>query len=979
MAQVDALGQRPENAPQHHRHLENYQDDRELSNCQVEPMKVPVDVAELDLSIRSSNCLRHAGVHLVSELIKLPSWTLLDIRNFGVTSLEDVRERLNEFGLVLADHPNAASINTSAEFVATNESNENSGSTATQFDFEAAFSTFGTIPTYVTELDLSIRSSNCLRHAGVHLVSELIKLPFWTLLDIRNFGVTSLEDVRERLNEFGLVLASDPNAAAINASAVEASRRTAEDALQASRRTAGDAALLDIQHLAAWGRANGYLNLSAVIIDAAAESVDDTFPNGPYERLQAGLTEATLSKVDEFLDIAGLEGEEASAADLEAIEILAALQTATSWSLSNGYDSLEELLQDAETSLVDCDELQDALLTISSEGLEVLGEPHVGAYSWRGRIEELIDQSGLAHRYRPIVEGRWTGHTPAILEGLSSGHRKSFKELGLELSVSTNRVRQHDAHLKDLLLSDPVIHKSALHLDFLIGDFLSLPMLNAAGFDIKSFEDKALLELASLVGGNRNAKFHLVSAWDNVWICREPQVVEGLATNEFWATAVGEIADFETVLIAVARKLLEHETSLDETEIAGQLVEAFGESALTASRVLSTNNPQEPSADEERHETSISGPLGGTIGDPVSAGQRPQRARSQTEVAADGPVHALRKRAEGIVDSDRSLHRRDTQLLLWTGSYAAKAVRVLASEGRPMGRDNLAEAVCEANSSRGALAQIQDDDRILRLKKQLYGLSEWGGTPYLGIVDHMVESINTAGGRIELWELQRDLREQRGINADSVKINASENPHFVLIGEHVRLRMTDEVLEAKPLGECPNVVRIGDRPSRSRWAWRIELTGSEWFRGSGTKIPRSFAIHLGLRPGEEGELRCGTKRVGWYWNKAIDASLSNSPGLREQVGGVEGQYALFVARGPGKIAIELLDLVDPGAPALLKLLRLVGADSDSTNPLGALAFAIGLERGSNLDSVAKQMRERNKRLRRSLEQDLFAEAFDYQG
>ena len=242
-----------------------------------------------------------------------------------------------------------------------------------------------------------------------------------------------------------------------------------------------------------------------------------------------------------------------------------------------------------------------------------------------------------------------------------------------------------------------------------------------------------------------------------------------------------------------------------------------------------------------------------SIGDPVSAGQRPQRVRSQTEVTADGPVHALRKRAEGIVDSDRSLHRRDTQLLLWTGSYAAKAVRVLASEGRPMGRDNLAEAVCEANSSRGALAQIQDDDRILRLKKQLYGLSEWGGTPYLGIVDHMVESINTAGGRIELWELQRDLREQRGINADSVHINASENPLFVLIDGHVRLRMADEVLEAKPLGECPNVVRIGDRPSRSRWAWRIELTGSEWFRGSGTKIPRSFAIHLGLRPGEEGD------------------------------------------------------------------------------------------------------------------------------
>ena len=925
-------------------------------------MKTPETVEDLGLSFRTSNCLRKAWIGSVADLVQMTTMRLLITENLGANSITEIRGRLAAFGLVLADYPNAAAINAAA-FSTADESSENPGPAAAPIDIEVALSASGTVPSEVNELGLGVRPSNCLRRAGIHLVSELIELPAWKLLDLPNFGATSLAEIQERLDEFGLVLADHPNAAAINAATMQAVLHAEEGA-----------ALRGIQHLAAWGLANNYDTLPAIIVDAAAGFVD-AFPYDHYERLHVGLTGTTVYSIGELNNMGILEGDEASAADLEAIETLASLQTAAAWGPSNGYDTLEELLQDADNFLVDSDEPQEALVKIASARLDVLGEPYVAAYDWRIRIADLINQSGKADQYWTIVEGRWTGHAPAIIEGQLSGYRQTLEEVGLELSLTRERVRQLEAKLRELLLSDPVIEASALRLSLVIGDFLSVPMLNAAGFEIESCEGRALLELASLASGYRGGTFALVSAWDDKWISRERQSVEDLATNEFWATAVEEVADFETVLLAIARKLLERGTSLTETGIAGRLVEAFGKSELSGPGLLPTDNPNEPSIVEDQPEAPPSTSLKVTIGSPVPAGRQPRRVGGQEVVASDGPGRALWERAKAIVDSDQSLHRRSTHLLLWTGSFADKGVRVLRAEGRPMHRTTLSDEVRGKGNARGALTQIQGDTRVCRQKKNLYGLTEWGAGEYRGIVSHMIDSIENSGGRIAVWELQQVLREEWGINSDSVSMHASENPRFFRGGDFVRLRRKTDQLDVKPLGECHNIVRIGDRPSSAHWAWRLQLTKGDWFRGAGMHFPQPFALHLGLTPGEEGELRCGARRIGWYWNDQINASISNTPELRELVAGAEDQYLLVVAMGPTKVKLRLLDCFADDASALSNLLGVVGADPDSTNPVGALAFAIGLDRRSDLTTVAKQMRQRTKRARTSPEKTLFAEAF----
>lgn len=58
-------------------------------------------VSELDLTVRSQNCLAHADIKTVGELISRSESDLLDIRNFGSKSIDEVKQKLEELGLSL--------------------------------------------------------------------------------------------------------------------------------------------------------------------------------------------------------------------------------------------------------------------------------------------------------------------------------------------------------------------------------------------------------------------------------------------------------------------------------------------------------------------------------------------------------------------------------------------------------------------------------------------------------------------------------------------------------------------------------------------------------------------------------------------------------------------------------------------------------------------------------------------------------------
>ncbi|MCY2963272.1 MAG: DNA-directed RNA polymerase subunit alpha [Planctomycetota bacterium] len=67
--------------------------------------KLSRSLAELNLSVRATNCLESEGINTVRDLVSRTEEQLLQVRNFGETTLQEVRERLEAIGLRLGQRP----------------------------------------------------------------------------------------------------------------------------------------------------------------------------------------------------------------------------------------------------------------------------------------------------------------------------------------------------------------------------------------------------------------------------------------------------------------------------------------------------------------------------------------------------------------------------------------------------------------------------------------------------------------------------------------------------------------------------------------------------------------------------------------------------------------------------------------------------------------------------------------------------------
>lgn len=63
--------------------------------------KLNMPVADLDLSVRASNCLESARIETVAQLVQMADQELLKLRSFGRTSLREVKRKLQDIGLDL--------------------------------------------------------------------------------------------------------------------------------------------------------------------------------------------------------------------------------------------------------------------------------------------------------------------------------------------------------------------------------------------------------------------------------------------------------------------------------------------------------------------------------------------------------------------------------------------------------------------------------------------------------------------------------------------------------------------------------------------------------------------------------------------------------------------------------------------------------------------------------------------------------------
>ncbi len=70
---------------------------------QTNESELNTTIEELDLSLRSFNCLKRAGYDTVGDVIEQTEAELKTIKNFGKKSLEEVKDKIHEMGLSLKD------------------------------------------------------------------------------------------------------------------------------------------------------------------------------------------------------------------------------------------------------------------------------------------------------------------------------------------------------------------------------------------------------------------------------------------------------------------------------------------------------------------------------------------------------------------------------------------------------------------------------------------------------------------------------------------------------------------------------------------------------------------------------------------------------------------------------------------------------------------------------------------------------------
>jgi DNA-directed RNA polymerase subunit alpha len=151
-----------------------------------------VPVSDFELSVRSRNCLQKMGIMTLGDLCETSEQDLLASKNFGETSLVEIREMLSSKGLELG------------QFATTWREEEPTYDPEVLSDDERAL-----LDRPIADLNLSVRARKCMVRLGLSTIGELVRRTGDDLLECKNFGVTSLNEVREKLTQANLKLRGD--------------------------------------------------------------------------------------------------------------------------------------------------------------------------------------------------------------------------------------------------------------------------------------------------------------------------------------------------------------------------------------------------------------------------------------------------------------------------------------------------------------------------------------------------------------------------------------------------------------------------------------------------------------------------------------------------------------------------------------------------------------------------------------------------
>jgi DNA-directed RNA polymerase subunit alpha len=148
-----------------------------------------IPITDFELSVRARNCLNKMNILTLGDLVKLTEQELLSYKNFGETSLAEIKEILGSKGLRLGMNREEAvqSIEIARRRYTTGENVD-------------------VMNKPISELELSIRARRTVEAMGCLTVGDVLQHSEEELLAMPNFGTTSLQELKTKLSALNLKL-----------------------------------------------------------------------------------------------------------------------------------------------------------------------------------------------------------------------------------------------------------------------------------------------------------------------------------------------------------------------------------------------------------------------------------------------------------------------------------------------------------------------------------------------------------------------------------------------------------------------------------------------------------------------------------------------------------------------------------------------------------------------------------------------------
>jgi DNA-directed RNA polymerase subunit alpha len=170
---------------------QTYSPDEEQVSVQFKQvMETPI--TDFELSVRSRNCLKRMNIRTLGDLTRVSEMQLLASKNFGETSLDEIKIIMDAKQLRIGQ-----SLDQGQQYEQMRYRNPVQNVSPEEQE---------KLSRPVSDLNLSVRARKCMNRLNITTIGELCGRTNDELMEAKNFGITSLNEVKEKLTAMGLKL-----------------------------------------------------------------------------------------------------------------------------------------------------------------------------------------------------------------------------------------------------------------------------------------------------------------------------------------------------------------------------------------------------------------------------------------------------------------------------------------------------------------------------------------------------------------------------------------------------------------------------------------------------------------------------------------------------------------------------------------------------------------------------------------------------